>query len=64
MEFDVIVEGYLPEDEVYICRTYMDAPDVDGYVFVTSDWNLMSGDFIKVEITGSDGYDLVGDVVN
>ena len=63
-EFDVIVEGYLPEDEVYICRTYMDAPDVDGYVFVTSGWNLMSGDFIKVKITGSDGYDLVGDVVN
>ena len=63
-EMDVIVDGYLPEDSVYICRTYMDAPDVDGYVFVTSGWNLMSGDFIKVKITGSDGYDLVGDVVN
>lgn len=64
MEMDVIVCGYLPEDEVYICRTYMDAPDVDGYVFIPSGWQLMSGDFIKVKITGSEGYDLVGEVVN
>lgn len=63
-EMDVIVDGYLPEDDVYICRTYMDAPDVDGYVFVKTGWQLMSGDFIKVKITGSDGYDLAGDVVN
>lgn len=63
-EMDLIVDGYLPEDGVYICRTYMDAPDVDGYVFVKTDWQLMSGDFIKAKITGSDGYDLVGDVVN
>ncbi|MCI9077510.1 MAG: 30S ribosomal protein S12 methylthiotransferase RimO [Lachnospiraceae bacterium] len=63
-EMDVIVDGYLPEDGVYICRTYMDAPDVDGYVFVKTGWQLMSGDFIKAKITGSDGYDLVGDVVS
>lgn len=63
-EMDVIVDGYLPEDEVYICRTYMDAPDVDGYVFVNTDWQLMSGDFIKVKITGSDGYDLTGEVID
>lgn len=63
-EMDVIVDGYLPEDDVYICRTYMDAPDVDGYIFVKTGWQLMSGDFIKVKITGSDGYDLAGDVVN
>lgn len=60
---DVITEGYLPEEEVYICRTYRDAPDVDGYVFVSTDWQLMSGEFIKVEITGSDGYDLAGEVL-
>ena len=63
-EMAVIVDGYLTEDGVYICRTYMDAPDVDGYVFVETDWQLMSGDFIKVKITGSDGYDLAGDIVN
>jgi len=62
-KLDVIVDGYLPDDGVYICRTYMDAPDVDGYVFADTDWQLMSGDFIKVEITGSDGYDLTGRAV-
>lgn len=62
-EMDVIVDGYLPDDEVYICRTYMDAPDVDGYVFVATDWQLISGDFIKVRITGSEGYDLTGEVI-
>lgn len=62
-EMDLIVDGYLPEDEVYICRTYMDAPDVDGYVFVATDWQLMSGDFIKARITGSDKYDLTGEII-
>lgn len=62
-QMDVITEGYLPEEEVYICRTYRDAPDVDGYVFVSTDWQLMSGEFIKVEITGSDGYDLAGEIL-
>lgn len=62
-DMDVIVDGYLPEDEVYICRTYMDAPDVDGYVFVETDWKLLSGEIINVKITGSEGYDLTG-IVN
>lgn len=60
---DVMVEGRLPEDHVYITRTYMDAPDVDGYVFVSTDWDLMSGDFLKVRITGADEYDLIGEIV-
>lgn len=60
---DVMVEGRLPEEEVYIARTYMDAPDVDGYVFVSTDWNLMSGDFLTVRITGADQYDLIGEIV-
>ena len=41
----------------------MDAPDVDGYVFISSDWHLDSGDFVKVEITGAKEYDLIGDIV-
>lgn len=61
---DVMVEGRLPEDGVYITRTYMDAPEVDGYVFVASDWNLMSGDFLTVKITGADEYDLIGEIVD
>lgn len=60
---DVMVEGRLPEDQVYITRSYMDAPDVDGYVFVSTDWDLMSGDFLKVQITGADEYDLIGEII-
>ena len=60
---DVMVEGHLPEEGVYITRTYMDAPEVDGFVFVSTDWNLMSGDFITVRITEAREYDLIGEVV-
>ena len=63
MDMHVMIEGYLPEDEVYIGRTYMDAPEVDGYVFVKSDNELMSGDYVIVEITGSNEYDLIGECV-
>ena len=60
---EVMIEGNLPDEGVYIARTYMDAPDVDGYVFVESEWNLESGDFITVKIVGAKEYDLVGEVV-
>ncbi len=60
---DVMIEGKIPEDGVYIARSYMDAPDVDGYVFLESEWNLMSGDFVKVRITGAEGYDLLGEII-
>ena len=60
---EVMIEGRLPEEGVYIARTYMDAPDIDGYVFVESEWNLISGDFITVEIIGAVEYDLIGKVV-
>lgn len=62
-EFSVMVEGSLPDEGVYIARTYMDAPEVDGYVFVRSEWNLMSGDFITVKVVGAEGYDLIGEIV-
>lgn len=62
--FDVMIEGSLPEEGVYIARTYMDAPEVDGFVFIESDWNLMSGDFVKVQISEARGYDLLGTIIN
>ncbi len=62
--YEVMVEGKLPEEGVYIARTYMDAPDVDGYVFIQSDYNFDSGDFVKVEITRSDEYDLIGEIID
>lgn len=60
---DVLVEGRLPEEGVYIGRTYKDAPDVDGYIFITAPYELMSGDFVKVTVTGSNEYDLIGEVL-
>lgn len=60
--YEVMIEGRLPDEGVYIARTYMDAPDVDGYVFIQSDYNLDSGDFVKVEVTRSDEYDLIAEI--
>ena len=56
------VEGHLVEEDVYVARTYMDAPDVDGYLFIKSDRELMSGDFCDVKVTGSNEYDLTGEL--
>ncbi len=58
-----IVEGKLPEENVYVARTYRDAPQIDGYVFVSSDTELMTGDFIKIRVTGAVEYDLTAEVV-
>jgi ribosomal protein S12 methylthiotransferase len=59
--YDVIIEGKLAdEDGVYIGRTYMDTPQVDGYIFINSEAALMSGDIVKAEVTGARGYDLIG----
>lgn len=56
----VMIEGKLEEEGIYVGRSYKDAPNVDGYVFVHTDRNLMTGDFVPVLITGSHEYDLVG----
>lgn len=60
----VLIEGKLAEENAYIGRTYMDAPNVDGYVFVNTDEELMSGDFVRVKITGALEYDLIGEIDN
>lgn len=57
---DAIVDGYLPDDDVYVARTYKDAPDIDGLVFVYSDRELVTGDMIRVKITDFRDYDLEG----
>lgn len=58
----VIVEGKLPEEDVYVARTYRDAPEVDGYLFLDTDRSLMSGDFVDVIVTGTHEYDLLGEL--
>ena len=62
-EMSVLIEGYLYEDNIYIGRTYMDAPKVDGNVFVRAEEELISGDIVPVRITGANEYDLMGDVI-
>ena len=59
----VMIEGFIPEDNTYVGRSYKDAPNVDGLVFVECDRELMSGDFIDIKITGSTEYDLIGTIV-
>ncbi|MBO6159144.1 MAG: 30S ribosomal protein S12 methylthiotransferase RimO [Firmicutes bacterium] len=66
---DVMVEGRIPEEEapdgtnVYVARTYRDAPDIDGFIFVSCSYELRSGDILKVRVTGAYAYDLIGEVV-
>ena len=57
----VFIEGKLPEDGVFIGRTYRDTPSVDGFIFVNCDTELVSGQFVDVQVTGYDEYDLIGD---
>lgn len=57
-----IVEGKLLKDNVFIGRTYKDAPNVDGYVFIHSERELITGDIVNVTITQSNEYDLIGEV--
>ena len=62
-EMSVLIEGYLYEEDIYVGRTYMDAPKVDGNVFVRSEEEMISGDIVPVRITGASEYDLMGDVI-
>lgn len=60
----VLIEGKIAdEDNVYIGRTYMDAPNVDGFLFLRSEEELMSGDIVKAKVTSAKGYDLVGELI-
>ncbi len=57
----VMIEGLIPEEGIYVGRTFRDAPNVDGYVFFRYSGSLMSGDVIDVMITDAQGYDLIGE---
>jgi len=59
---DVMIEGKVADEPAYVGRTYMDAPNVDGYIFVNSGELFMSGDFVRVKVTGASEYDLIGEV--
>ncbi|MBQ7933413.1 MAG: 30S ribosomal protein S12 methylthiotransferase RimO [Lachnospiraceae bacterium] len=59
---DVMIEGKVADEDVYVARTYRDAPNVDGYLFLNTSANLVTGDFVKVLVTDSNEYDLIGEV--
>ncbi len=59
----VMIEGKVADENAYVGRTYKDAPNVDGLIFVNADVELMSGDFAKVEVTGASDYDLIGGII-
>ena len=62
-ELTVMIEGKVADENVYVGRTYMDAPGVDGYLFLNTDETLMSGDFARVRVTGAAEYDLIGELI-
>lgn len=59
---EVMIEGKAADEDVYVGRTYMDAPGVDGYIFINSGEELMSGDFAYVKVTKALEYDLIGEL--
>lgn len=59
----VMVEGKVADENAYVGRTFRDAPNVDGLIFVNTEEELFSGDFVKVKVTGAVDYDLIGGLV-
>ena len=62
VESYVMIEGKVADENAYVGRTYKDAPNVDGLIFINTEEELMSGDFVKVKVTGSYEYDLIGEI--
>lgn len=63
VEIYAFIEGKVADENVYVGRTYRDAPNVDGYVFINTDHELMTGDICRVRITGAYEYDLIGELI-
>lgn len=62
-ELYAFIEGKVADENAYIGRTYRDAPNVDGYIFINTDEELMTGDVVKVCVTGAYEYDLIGEII-
>lgn len=63
-ELIAMIEGKISGENAYMGRTYMDAPGVDSNIFIITDEELMTGDFVKVEVAGTNEYDLIGEIVH
>lgn len=62
-EMLVMIEGKVADENAFVGRTYRDAPNVDGLIFINTDEELISGDFAKVKVTGALDYDLIGELI-
>ena len=62
-ELYAFIEGKVADENAYVGRTYRDAPNVDGYIFINTDEELMTGDVVKVRVTGAYEYDLIGEII-
>lgn len=62
-EMLAMIEGKIADENAYVGRTYKDAPGVDGLIFINTDEELMTGDFVKVRVTGALEYDLIGELI-
>ncbi len=62
-ELEVMVEGRYPEDDVIAARSFRDAPDIDGYVFINTEREFITGDFVRVRITAANEYDLTAEII-
>ena len=60
----VMIEGKVADENAYVGRTYADAPGIDGYIFVNTGESLMTGDFVRVKVTGALEYDLIGEIAD
>lgn len=63
-ELLVMIEGKVADENAYVGRTYKDAPNVDGFIFIHTDEELMSGDFVKVKVMKALEYDLIGEMIS
>lgn len=62
-ELEAVVEGFDRFGECWFGRTRADAPDIDGKVFFTSENHLEIGDYVRIRITDTLDYDLIGEVI-
>ena len=63
-ELSEMIECRVDGENAYVGRTYRDAPEIDGYIFINTDEQLMTGEFVKVRVTGAYEYDLIGEMIS
>jgi len=58
--YDCLIENITEDGEYLIGRSYMDVPSEDGVIYIKNDNDTMINEFVSVEITDSNEYDLFG----